>query len=186
MKKILSKIRIFGAILCTLLSLLLTACGIKPKEIHGAELLKLTDNQLYEKVYLQTLDLVESFGDEETALSKISPECRTVYILSIYDMEIQNGGLCQFFVNSSRLLAPYIAECLETVNALEHQQLFSEFVNSNHIDVKHLESFETEDVDGYIAQTERYDFDTFDNAYIELTPLQDYIVAYIKANISEF
>ena len=38
----------------------------------------------------------------------------------------------------------------------------------------------------YAAQAQRYDFESFDDAYMELTPLQNYIVSYIKANISEF
>jgi len=181
-----SKIKIIVALLCSALSLNFTSCGIKPKEIHGTELLKLTDGQIYEKVYLQTLHLAESYPDEETALSKMTPECKTFYILSIFDMEIQNGGLCQFFVNSSRLLAPYVYDCLETVNAEEHEKLFSEFVTDNNIDLEHLESFEIKDINDYAAQTKRYDFESFDNAYIELTPLQDYMVSYIKANISEF
>ncbi len=185
MKKF-SKIKIIAALLCGALSLNFTSCGIKPKEIHGTELLKLTDDQLYEKVYLQTLDLAESYPDEETALSKMTPECRTFYILSIFDMEIQNGGLCQFFVNPSRFLAPYVDECLETVNAGEHKKLFADFVARNNIDLEHLESFDIEDINDYIAQTKRYDFYSFDDAYVKLTPLQEYMVSYIKANISEF
>ncbi len=160
--------------------------NVNSKEIHGTELLKLSDSELYEKVYLQTLDLVDSYPDEETAFSKIIPEHRTVYILSIFDMEIQNGGLCQFFVNSSRLLAPYVDECLITVNAEEQRKLFSSFVTTNNIDLNNLESFEIEDITEFAAQTERYDFESFDNAYIKLTPLQDYITSYIKANISVF
>lgn len=185
MKKF-SKLQIIAAILCGAFSLSLASCGIKQKEIHGSELLKLTDARLYEKVYLQTLDLVESYPDEKTALSQISPECRTFYILSIFDMEIQNGGLCQFFVNPSRLLAPYVAECLEAVNAREHKKLLSAFVADNNIDLEHLESFEIKDINDYAEQTKRYDFESFDDAYIELTPLQNYMVSYIKANISEF
>ena len=156
------------------------------KEIHGTELLKLTDDQLYEKVYLQMIDLVESYPEEETALSQISQECRIVYILSIYDMEIQNGGLCQFFVNSSRSLAPFVDECLAAVEAQEHKNLLSAFVTDNNIDLTHLESFEIQNTNDYMAQTKRFDFDSFDKAYIELTPLQNNIVSYIKANISKF
>ena len=184
LKKARSKIKIIVALLCGILSF--TSCGISQKELHGTELLNLSDDRLYEKVYFQTLDLIESYPDEETALSQISPECRTVYILSIFDMEIQNGGLCQFFVNSSRLLAPYVDECLETVQAQEHKELLSAFVVSNNIDLHHLESFEILDVSEYAAQAKRYDFASFDDAYMDLIPLQDYIVSYIKANISEF
>lgn len=186
MKKLLLISKIICTVLCCLISLSFVSCVFLKKEVHGTELLKLSDDQLYEKVYFQMLDLVESYPDEKIALSQISPECRTVYILSIFDMEIQNGGLCQFFVNSSRSLAPQIDECLEKVNASEHKELLSTFVSNNSIDLEHLESFEIENIDEYIAQTKRYDFESFDDAYIELTPLQDYIVSYIKANISEF
>ena len=69
---------------------------------------------------------------------------------------------------------------------MEHKNLFSSFVADNNIDLNHLESFDIEDVNDYIAQTKRYDFNSFDDAYVKLTPLQDYMVSYIKANISEF
>ena len=187
MKKFFSNIKSVFMIIGGLFLILLSACGIFPKKhLHGEDLLKLSDEKLFETVYLQTLDLVESFVDEESAFAQISPVQRTVYILSIYDMEIQNGGLCQFFVNSSRSLAPYVNPCLKTVEAEAHNQLFAAFVANNQLDLHNLDSFEITDVEEYAAQTERYDFDTFDNAYCELTPLQDYIVAYIKANISEF
>jgi hypothetical protein len=187
MKKILSSIKSALMIIGGLLLILLSACvGVSKKQLHGEDLLKLSDDKLFEAVYLQTLELVDSFVDEEAALKQISPVQRTVYILSIYDMEIQNGGLCQFFVNSSRSLAPHVNPCLKTVGAEAHNQLFAEFVANNQVDLHNLDSFEIADVKEYAAQTERYDFDAFDNAYFELAPLQDYIVAYIKANITEF
>ena len=187
MKKFFSNIKSVFMILGGLFLILLSACGVlSKKEVHGEDLRKLSDDKLFETVYLQTLDLVEAFDDEDSAFAQISPAQRIVYILSIYDMEIQNGGLCQFFVNSSRLLAPQVEQCLKTVGAEEHRQLFAAFVADNRLDLQNLDSFEITDVEEYSAQTERYDFDAFDNAYCELTPLQDHIVAYIKANILEF
>ena len=94
MKKILSGIKSFFMIIGALLLILLSACGgFSKKYLHGEDLLQLSDDKLFETVYLQTLDLVDSFADEESALAQISPAQRTVYILSIYDMEIKNGGL---------------------------------------------------------------------------------------------
>ena len=186
LKKSFSLLKKIGAIFLGASTLFSVSCSSTPKEIHGTELLKLSDSELYEKVYFQTLDLVEQYPNDEIALSKISPERRTVFILSIFDMEIQNGGLCQFFVNSSRLLAPHVDQCLMTVNAEEQRKLFSSFVTTNNIDLNNLESFEIEDVTEFATQTERYDFESFDNAYIELTPIQDYLISYIKANISVF
>ena len=98
MKKFFSNIKSVFMIIGGLFLILLSACGVfSKKHLHGEELLKLSDDKLFETVYLQTLDLVDSFADEEAALAQFSPVQRTVYILSIYDMEIQNGGLCQFF-----------------------------------------------------------------------------------------
>ena len=154
--------------------------------MHGEKLLELPDDQLFEAVYFYNLDLIESYPDEVTALSQISPERRVVYILSIFDMELQNGGLCQFFVNSSRFLAPYVDECLKTVGAEKHRKLFAEFVTNNQIDLNNLDAFKISAVEEYAAKTERYDFDAFDTSYYELSPLQDFIAAYVKANISEF
>ena len=187
MKKYFSKIKTFGLVCSGIAALLLTSCSRIPnKNLHGEDLLKLSDNQLFEAVYFQTLDLVESYAEESTALSQMSPAQRTVYILSIFDMELQNGGLCQFFVNSSRTLAPYVDECLKTVGADKHRQLLSDFITNNAIDLSNLDSFKISDVEEYAAQTQRYDFDTFDSSYYELPALQEYIVAYIKANITEF
>ena len=187
MKKFLSKIKMAGILVGGIAALLLHSCSmLLKKNLHGKKLLKLSDDQLFEAVYFYNLALVESFPDEATALSQISPERRIVFILSIFDMELQNGGMCQFFVNSSRSLAPYIDECLQAVGAEEHRKLFIKFVADNQIDLNNLDSFRISSAEEYATQTERYDFNSFENSYVELTPLQDFIVNYIKANISEF
>ena len=54
------------------------------------------------------------------------------------------------------------------------------------IELSHLESYGIKDVSEYAAQRARYDFDSFDDAYVALPSLQEYIVAHIKANIGEF
>jgi prepilin signal peptidase PulO-like enzyme (type II secretory pathway) len=41
------------------------------------------------------------------------------YSLYMFEMEVNNGGLCQFFVNSSRECAPFISEALEAIGATE-------------------------------------------------------------------
>ena len=187
MKKIFMRLRVFGWFFKALFTVLKEGHSLRPKKnVHGEKLLELPDDQLFEAVYFYNLDLVESYPDEVNALLQISPERRVVYILSLFDMELQNGGLCQFFVNSSRSLAPYVDECLKAVGAEEHRKLFAEFVSNNQIDLCNLDSFRISDIEDYAAQTERYDFDAFDNSFFELSPLQDFIVAYIKANISEF
>lgn len=156
------------------------------KKLHKEELLTLSDDALFETVYFQNLDIAESAEDEDKELEQFAGARRTVYILSAFDAEIQNGGLCQFFVNSSRAVAPYVSEALKAVNATEHLALFDQFITANNLDVSNLDSFKVFSKRGYIRQTKRFDFDAFDDQYYELTPLQDYVVAYIKANIEAF
>lgn len=156
------------------------------RQLHGEELLLLSDDDLFETVYFQNLDIAGSAEDEDQELEQFTGARKTVYVLSVFDAEVQNGGLCQFFVNSSRAIAPYVNEALKIVNADEHLALFKQFITANNLDVSDLDSFKVFSKRGYIKQTKRFDFDSFDDQYYELTPLQDYIVAYIKANISEF
>ena len=99
------------------------------KQLHGEELLTLSDEDLYEAVYFQNLDIAEE--NEEHELEQFTGPRRVVYILNLFNGEIQNGGLCQFFVNSSSEVAPYVAEALESVGAQAHKKLFEEFVAEN-------------------------------------------------------
>ncbi|MBQ7045939.1 MAG: DUF4375 domain-containing protein [Clostridia bacterium] len=187
MKKIFIKFKSAFMVLLSFITVLLSSCGVLgTKQVHGDELKKLSDVELFETVYFQILDTVESFDNEEAALSQINVEQKTVYILGTYDMEIQNGGLCQFFVNSSRAFAPYVEDSLEKVGAAEHKKLFADFIENNNIDVNDLDSFIINDLDQYESQTKRYDFDSFDNKYTTLPELTDYITRYIKENTEKF
>ena len=104
-------------------------------------------------------------------------------------MEVQNGGLCQFFVNSSRDVAPYIIECLKIIGADSYKNLLSEFVEKHNINLNDLDSFMIEDVAEYEAQTERYPFDDFDDKYYELyenEPLEELLIVYVKDYLEDF
>ena len=70
MKKIFFKLKPVVALLLSFILLFLTSCGIlKTKEIHGKELKKLSDDALFERVYLQTLDVVDSFPSSKQNVS---------------------------------------------------------------------------------------------------------------------
>lgn len=156
------------------------------KALHGEALLALDDDDLFEAVYLQNLEIAEETEDEENELNAFSGARRTVYVLGLFDAEVQNGGLCQFFVNSSSEVAPFVSECLEAVGAAEHRGLFDEFISANAIDLSDLSSFKIQSRRAYIKQTKRFDFDAFDDRYYELPELQSFVTAYIRANIIEF
>ena len=154
--------------------------------MKGEELLTLSDDDLFETVTFQNLDIVGEAEDEDEELELLTGARKTVYILESFDSEIQNGGLCQFFVNSSRVVAPYVFEALKSVGADEHLNLFEEFITANNIDISNLESFKVSSVRGFKKQSKRFDFDAFDDKYYDLPELQEKVVAYIKNNINEF
>ena len=156
------------------------------KKLHGKELLILSDDELFETVSFQNLDMAENAETVEDELNCLNEARKVVYCLNLFDQEIQNGGLCQFFVNSSGAVAPYICSSLQAVGATDHLKLFDEFINANHIDVSNLDSFKVHSTRGFIKQTKRFDFDSFDDSYYELPALQEKVAAYIRDNIMEF
>lgn len=156
------------------------------EKLHGEALLCLSDDELWEAVFNQNLALCEEAEDTEQELSLFAGARRTVYIVMTFDAEVQNGGLCQFFVNSSRCLAPYVSEALAAVGAKDHQKLYDGFIAANGIDISHLDSFQVSGIRGFRKQTKRYDFDAFDDRYYELPPLEEQIAHYIRSNITQF
>lgn len=101
-------------------------------------------------------------------------------------MEVNNGGLCQFFVNSSRMLAPLVSEYMGIIGATEHKALFDSFVEKYQIDLSDLSSFRCETVEAFQAQYKRYPFDEYDHVFYELEPLQTYLIAFVKEHIEKF
>lgn len=117
--------------------------------------------------------------------NKYTQEQLIVISLTAYDSEINSGGLNQFFSNSSREFAPIISDSLDKVKALKHKELFDNFIKENKIDLKKLESFDTDNVDEFIDQYDEYPFDEFDSEYYQLESLTNLILAYSKNNYNK-
>lgn len=117
--------------------------------------------------------------------NKYTQEQLVVISLTAYDSEINNAGLNQFFSNSSREFAPIISDSLDKVKALKHKELFDNFIKENKIDLKKLESFDTDNVDEFIDQYDEYPFDEFDSEYYQLESLTNLILAYSKNNYNK-
>lgn len=142
-------------------------------------MLRLNDDELYDAVEC-ICDAIYDIQDP-----KLSKEQVSVYSLICFLREVNNGGLCQFFVNSSGECAPYISESLEAVGAFGLKKLYDDFIEGNGIDVKDLSSFKIEDIEEYEAQTQRFDFDSFDDKFYEDGDLYDQVVAYARKHIEE-
>ncbi|MBE6780232.1 MAG: DUF4375 domain-containing protein [Clostridia bacterium] len=150
----------------------------KFKRMGKDALLTFDDEKFYEAVDCLCEAAVYDIADEGVA--KIH---KLVYSLYKFEAEVNNGGLCQFFVNSSSECAPYISEALNEVGAINLKELFDNFIKENNIDVNDLSSFKITSIDEYEAQTKRFDFESFDNKFYEDIDLHQLIIKYSKINI---
>ena len=155
-------------------------------KMSSDELRQLSDEELFNAVLGRTEAKVDKFDAITDGVKALTGAERVFYVASYYEMEVNNGGLCQFFVNSSREVAPYLAECLGAIGANDHKKLFEDFISDNGIDLCNLSSFVINDADEFEKQNERFPFDDFDNAFYNLTPIQDLLIPYIREHISEF
>ena len=122
------------------------------------------------------------FGDLRWGVNttQLDENEKVFYVLYYFNAEWQNGGLCQFFVNSSRKYAPLISEYLEIVGALEHKKMYDKFIKENGIDLNDLSFFEIDDLSEYQNKVEAYPFDQFDDAFYDLGELDDYLETFMK------
>lgn len=149
------------------------------KQMTDSQLLALDDDALFEAVW----DVLSYDIDE---LNDIANECQKVfYTLSYFEMEINNGGLCQFFVNSSREWAPYVSESLKMIGDDKIKKAFDDFIFRNNIDVNDLSSFVIENLSEFEVQNKRYDFDSFDDYFYENSELHQLLIDYARNNIDK-
>lgn len=149
----------------------------KLRKLSKEEILSFNDDDFFDAILCLVEDAVYDINAED-----ITTEQRNMYTLYNFEAEVNNGGLCQFFVNSSSECAPYVSEALEAVNAVGLKNLYDEFIKKNNIDVNDLSSFKIDDVKDYEKQTERYDFDSFDDKFYENTEIHDQIIKYARDN----
>ena len=120
--------------------------------------------------------------DGFAALNRTQKIIYTAYWL---ELEVNNGGLCQFFTNSSRVTAPFVNEALEAIGATKHKKLYDGFTAKYRIDTCDLSSFDSPDARAFAAQYKRYPFDEFDTPFSKLPPLKKYLKQFICKHISD-
>lgn len=137
----------------------------------------LLDNEI-NNLYEELLGKVYNEITFEEDLSLLDENERVFYVLYTFDLEWCNGGLCQFFSNSSGEFAPYISDYLEIVGAIEHKKLYDDFIKENKINVNDLSFFKIEDLNEYQDIVNAYPFEDFDDEFSDLEELADYIEKY--------
>ena len=170
----------------------LTSCallsGSRYLNMSTEELSALSDDELYEAVIARLDQKINEYDDMQEGINSLSYKQKVVYSVSYLEMEVNNGGLCQFFVNSSRYVAPYVSEYMDVIGAIDHKNLYDGFVKKHNINLNSIASVtDLERPTNYYNKLYwKYPFSEYDEAFVKITPLQDYLVKYIRANISEF
>ena len=154
--------------------------------MSSENLCELNDDQLFSAVWIRTENIVLRQNDVTKGFVALNDEQRIFYAVNALEAEVLNGGLCQFFVNSSRIFAPLVSEYMEIIGATEHKTLYDSFVSKHMIDLKNLSSFDSDTIEDFQAQYDRYPFDEYDDAYGDTEPLQTYLTAFIRNNIHKF
>ena len=150
------------------------------------DLSALSDDELFEAVVIRTESKVSRFEDWTDGVNSLNSSQKIFYSLNWLEMEVNNGGLCQFFVNSSRMVAPCVSEFMGIVGANEHKKLYDDFIAQNDIDLSDLSFFDIEKVEEFEEKTQKYPFDEYDNMFCEIEPLESYLKRFIKAHLEEF
>ena len=154
--------------------------------MSNADMASLSDDALFEAVLFRTEHKVDSFDEWEDGVNALNNSQKIFYSVNWLEVEVNNGGLCQFFVNTSRMVAPYISEYMRIIGANNHKNLFDKFVTDNNIDLYNLSSFDIDDIDEYEKQTERYPFDDYDDAFYDMEPLEVYLIKFAREHLEDF
>ena len=155
-------------------------------QMSTEELATLPDDEMLRAVWIRTENIVSSKEDLLEGFNSLNDEQRVFYAVNYLEMEVNNGGLCQFFVNSSRMVAPIVSEHMGIIGAIEHKKLYDAFIEKHQINTNDLSSFDSDTIEVFQSQYERYPFDEYDDAFYELEPLQNHLVPYVKKHIEKF
>ena len=120
------------------------------------------------QIYDEICDKAYNPQIKDDDLSLLTQDERIFFVVYTFNMEVLNGGLCQFFVNSSRAYAPLISEYLQAVGALSQKQLFDNFIKTNNINLNDLSAFKISSSEEWGEKLKLYPFDDFDDNFEEL------------------
>ena len=150
------------------------------------ELSALSDDELFAAIVARTESKVDSFDEWEDGVNSLNSSQKIFYSVNWLEIEVNNGGLCQFFVNSSRMVAPFVSKYMAIIGAEEHQNLYDNFVKKNAIDLTELSFFDVNEAEEFEEKVERYPFDEYDDAFYDMEPLETYLKKFGRAHLADF
>ncbi len=129
------------------------------EEASGQELGKL--GHLYSVVFGQV-----PYPDDP-AFMDYPETVRSIWVVLSFDMEIQNGGVNQFFFNKGTYCARLLPDALRATGLNEIADLYEAFITDNGITLEQIESIRDPDSDS-MDILDSADCDAFDHAYDQI------------------
>ena len=151
-----------------------------------SELSELSDDELFEAVICRTENKVDSYDEWEDGVNALNSSQKIFYSVNWLEIEVNNGGLCQFFVNSSRMVAPYVSEYMGIIGAEDHKKLYDNFVSKYKIDLCELSFFDVEKAEEFEEKTQKYPFDEYDDAFYDMESLESYLKQFVRKYLGDF
>ena len=99
--------------------------------MSAADMELLSGDELFDAVLCRTEHIVDGFDAWEEGVNSLNSSQKLFYCVNWLETEVNNGGLCQFFVNSSRMAAPLVSAYMGMIGAEEHQKLYDDFLHYN-------------------------------------------------------
>ena len=144
------------------------------------------DSMEYEKLYFELLN--RTAGPEYDAeFSRLPDAVQNLYLAAIFDMEIMNGGIVQYFANCGPESAMQLSQSLRAIGLEPMAALYDDFLATHEIDPSDLSAFKCESAEDFSSLYERYpESEAFDNTYVELWQALDFnavMLAYAEENL---
>ena len=125
----------------------------------------------FEELYFRMID---NYPDpDDASFPKYSAAGRALFVVLMFDMEIQNGGLCQFFWNCGVSYAKLLPDALKTVGMSDVADLYESFLSDNNITLDVIASYRERDPE-YAEAYGWYDYDAFDDPYMKIWEETDF------------
>ena len=110
----------------------------------------------YDELYLDLCAM------DEQAFTEREQCC---YSLMLLEQEIENGGVLQFFTNSSRRTAQNVGRAFQLIQCPEMYQGWEQLIRTNHIDPTNLSPFFCDTIQDYMQLAKAYDFSSFEELF---------------------
>ena len=123
--------------------------------------------EAYDQLYFAILNITEGPG-YDLQFDSLPEAAQALYVIAIFDAEIQNGGLCQFFHNCGSAYATRVEDSLRAIGLEPIEAIYASFISDHQIDTADLSSFQGGTIESFVSQYARYPYDEFDNTYVSL------------------